>query len=257
MAKFRGFNPPRKGKGPLPFRYVFLLTFVMFMFSTAFGLYIVNRGIEPALREYARVETEEIATLAINKAVNQKVVEGIDVEKLWITKENSAGDITLVSLNTSMVNRITSETTSLVQQNLELAEQGKLKELGILSDIEIQENEEALANGIIREIPVGLATDIAILGNLGPRIPVKFTTVGSTSTNIVQEEKEVGINNVQIEVALEIIVNVQVIVPFATEVYKLTNVIPIGRVMLPGDVPDFFNGSGGEGVSPSIEIGNN
>ncbi|NEY72110.1 sporulation protein YunB [Bacillus mesophilus] len=226
----------------------------MFMFSTAFGVLILNKGIEPALREYARVETEEIATLAINKAVNQKVVEGIDVEKLWITKENGSGDITMVSENTAMVNRITSETTNLVQQNLELAEQGKLKELGILSDIEILENEEALANGIIREIPVGIATGVAILGNLGPKIPVKFATVGSTSTNIIHEEEEVGINNVLIKVSLEIIVNVQVIVPFATDVHQLKNVIPIGRVMLPGDVPDFWNG--GDGVDPSIDISN-
>ncbi len=229
----------------------------MFMFSTAFGLFIVNQGIEPALKEYAKVETREIATLAINKAVNQKVVEGIDVEKLWITKENSNGDITMVSENTAMVNRIVSETTNLVQQNLELAEQGKLKELGILSDIEIQENEEALANGIIREIPVGLATNIAILGNLGPKIPVKFTTVGSTSTNIIQKEEEVGINNVFVKVFLEVTVNVQVIVPFATDMHEVTTTVPIGRVMLPGDVPDFFNGSGGEGLNPSIEIGNN
>ncbi|WP_456277800.1 sporulation protein YunB [Bacillus sp. AK128] len=254
MAKFRGINPPRKG--PLPFRYVFLLTFVMFMFSTAVGIIILNKGIEPALREYAEVETREIATLAINKAVNQKVVEGIDVKELWITKENQNGDITMVTLNTSMVNRIISETTNLVQQNLELAEQGKLKELGILSDIEIQENEEALANGIIREIPVGLATNIAILGNLGPKIPVKFTTVGETSTNFIDKVQEFGINNSQVDVSLEVVVNVQVIVPFATEVHELRNIIPIGSYVLPGKVPEFFNGAGGEGVSPSIELSN-
>jgi sporulation protein YunB len=226
------------------------------MFSTAFGLYIVNKGIEPTLKDYAEYETKRIATLAINKAVNQKVTEGIDVEKLWITKENKNKDITMVNLNTSMVNRITSETTNLVQQNLKLAEAGKLRELEILSDIEIQENEEALAQGIIREIPIGQATGMAILGNLGPKIPVKFTTVGEASSNMVYEVKEFGINNYQVLVSVRVIANVQVIIPFATDVYKLKNDILIGSVILQGEVPEFFNGTGGEGVNPSIDISN-
>jgi sporulation protein YunB len=254
LAKFRGFGPPRKRKGPLPFRYVFLLSFVMFMFSTAFGLVIVNKGIEPTLRDYAEFETRRVATLAINKAINQKLAEGLDVERLWITKENNDKDITMVNLNTGMASRITSEMTYLVQEYLKLAEAGKIKELEILSDIEIQENEEALSKGIIREIPLGQATNLAILGNLGPKIPVKFTMVGEARTEVIHDREEFGINNWQYIVSVLVTVNVQVIIPFTTEIITITNKVPIGSITYPGEVPQFYNGNGGDGVSPSIEF---
>jgi sporulation protein YunB len=256
LAKFRGIRPPKlkKGKGPLPFQYVFLLSFVLFMFSTAFSLIIVNQGIEPVLQDYAEFETKRVATLAINKAVNQKVAENIDVNELFITKQNKDEDITMVNVNTAMVARIISETTNSVQKYLKLAEAGKLSELEVLSDIEIEENQESLAQGIIREIPLGQATNMAILGNLGPKIPVKFTTVGEVSSDVVHKTTEFGINNSRITVSVHVVVNVQVIVPFATKVTKVENTISIGDVILPGKVPEFYNGNSGDGVSPSIEI---
>jgi sporulation protein YunB len=258
LAKFRGIRPPKpkKRKGPLPFQYVFLLSFVLFMFSTAFGLIIVNKGIEPALRDYAEFETERVATLAINKAINQKVAEGIDVKDLVILEKNNEGEITLVNTNTALVNRVQSEMVNLAQKNLKLAEQGKLRELEVLTDIEIEESEEGLPDGVIRELPLGLATNMAILGNLGPKIPVKFTTVGEVKANVVDEIKEFGINNFQILVSVHVEVNVQVIIPFATKIAKVENTIPIGNIVLPGEVPQFYNGSGG-GVNPSIEISPN
>lgn len=256
MAKFRGIRPPKvkKGKGPLPFQYVFLLSLVMFMFSTAVGLIIVNKGIEPALRSYAQYETERVATLAINKAINQKVTEGLDVRDLVILEKNNQGEITFINMNTSLVNRVQSEMVNLAQKNLKLAEEGKLRELEMLTDLEIEESQEGLPDGVIREIPLGQATKMAILGNLGPKIPVKFTTVGEVKANVIDETKEFGINNFQILMSVHVEVNVQVIVPFETRVAKVENTIPIGRFVLPGEVPEFYNGSSGDGVSPSIEI---
>jgi sporulation protein YunB len=224
------------------------------MFSTAFGLYIVNKGIEPTLIDYAEFETNRVATLAINKAVSQKVAEGIDVKELIITEKNNDDEITLINVNNSMVNRIQAETTNLVQKNLKLAEAGQLRELEILSDIEFEEGLENLPEGIIREIPIGQATNMAILGNLGPKIPVKFTTIGDVETVVVDEIKEFGINNFQILVYVLIEVKVQVIIPFSTEIAVVKNKIPIGNVVYPGDIPQFYNGSGGDGVSPSIEF---
>ena len=56
-------------KGPLPFRYVLLLTFLFFMLSTGVGLWLINREIEPTLMKYAEAQTKEIATL-VNSELN-------------------------------------------------------------------------------------------------------------------------------------------------------------------------------------------
>ncbi|MFZ3590668.1 sporulation protein YunB [Bacillus sp. DJP31] len=250
MGKFYGIRPPRKG--PLPFRYVLLISFVFFMFSTAFGLWVVNAGIEPTLLKYAELEIERVATIAINKAVDQKLVEGIDVEKLIIIHKDNNNEIALVNPDTAMVNKVQSEVTNLVHKYLKLAEAGKLDELENLSESEIEQRTK-LSPGIIREVPLGQATGMALLGNLGPKIPVKFTTVGEGQTQVVIETKDLGINNSQMYISIHVIVNIQVIIPFATEITKVERTIPIGAPLIQGKVPEFYN-NGGDGASPSIDI---
>ncbi|MGX1725054.1 sporulation protein YunB, partial [Bacillus haynesii] len=44
MRRIRG---PLSKRGPLPFRYVMLLSFVFFIFSTAISLLIINSSIKP------------------------------------------------------------------------------------------------------------------------------------------------------------------------------------------------------------------
>jgi sporulation protein YunB len=251
LAKFH--SGVRKRKGPLPFRYVFLLSFVIFMFSTAFGLWIINKGIQPTLIAYAESKTEQIATLVINKAVNQKIAEDLDVNELIITEQDSNEKITLIKFNPTIVTRVLSETTNVVQRSLNEVEDGNLNALEFISDIEIKTSEEAKAQGIIYEIPLGQATKNALLGNLGPKIPIRFMPIGEVSSDIVTSTKEFGINNAWLQVAVKIRVNIQIIVPFATKQKTVTTEIPIGMAVLPGDVPEFYNG-GKDAVSPSIEV---
>jgi sporulation protein YunB len=255
LAKFRGIRPPKpkKSKGPLPFQYVFLLSFVLFMFSTTVGLIIVNKGVEPVLHDYAKFEARRVATTVINKAVNQKVAEGLDPEDIVILHKNDVGDITFINTNTALFNRVQSEMVNTIEKNLKLAEEGKLDQLQTLSDIEIEESSE-MAKGFIREIPLGQATDLAILGNLGPKVPVKFTTVGVVEAKPVREYKELGINNFLVILSIRVKVDVQVIMPFSTKIQTVENTIPIGDFTVPGEVPQFYNGTGGEGINPSIEI---
>ncbi len=226
------------------------------MFSTAFGLWIVNKGIEPTLLKYAELEIERIATLAINKAVDQKMIEGIDVEKLIIIHKDNNNEITLVNPDTAMVNRVQYEITNLVHKYLKMAEDGKLDELENYTDAKLDESEDSLGSGIIREIPLGLATEMAILGNLGPKIPVKFTTVGEGQTQVIIETKDKGINNSQMLISIEVIVHMQVIIPFATDIKRVERTFPIGAPLIHGKVPQFYN-NGGDGGGPSIELKGN
>ncbi|MFD1737738.1 sporulation protein YunB [Bacillus salitolerans] len=251
MVKFRGKKPRR---GPLPFRYVFLLSFVIFTFSTAIGLWIVNKGIEPTLIAYAESKTEQIATLVINKAINQKIAEDMDINELIITELDADGNVSLIKFNPSIVTRVLSETTNVVQRSLNEVADGNLSALEFISDIEIETSEQAKSRGITYEIPLGQATNNALLGNLGPKVPIRFMPIGEVSSDIVTSTEEFGINNAWLEVAVKIKVNVQIIVPFATKQKTVTTEIPIGMAVLPGQVPEFYNGAGGEGVSPSIEI---
>ena len=70
MAKFRSRRLLKRG--PLPLRYVLLLTFVFFIFSTTAGLWIINEELKPTLMSIAKSESVSLATLVINDAIDQQ-----------------------------------------------------------------------------------------------------------------------------------------------------------------------------------------
>ena len=242
----------RPRKGPLPFRYVFLLTFMFFMLSTAAGIWMINRGIEPTLMSYAESQTRQIASLVISKAINKKVAEELDAGEVIQVEKDGKGEIATVGINTAIVNRVLSQTTYLVEANLREAEKGNLAMLGIPADIEIETDKKLREQGFVYQIPLGQATNNALLGNLGPLIPVKFNAIGDVHSDVKEKIEPLGINNVLIKVFVEVEVNVQVIIPFSTDIATVKTDIPVAMQVIQGKVPDFYN-SGGDS-SPSIEI---
>jgi len=238
-------------KRPLPFRYVFLLTFVFFIFSTAGGLWIINKGIEPTLISVAETETKRIATLVINNAINKQINDEVDVNKLIVVEKDENGKVSTVDFNAQMVNSVQAQITQKVQRNLREAEKGNIDVLDI-PEISVEKEGEPEDEGIIYYIPLGQATNNALLGNLGPRVPVRFYVIGNVVSDVKKSILEYGINNALIEISVHVKVSVQVVIPFATSTTTVENTIPIAYKALQGDVPDFYNGNGDS--NPSIDI---
>jgi sporulation protein YunB len=239
-------------KGPLPFRYVFLLTIVFFIFSTAIGIWTINKGIAPTLMDAAQKETERIASLVINNAVGKQIAEDeINVDDLIITSQNTTGNITSFKFNTTMISRILAKMTNRVQKNLQLASKGNIAALE-MPDVEIETKGHS-NEGILYEIPLGQATHNALLGNLGPKIPVRFYVVGSVEPNITKEIIPYPINNAYIEIDVHIKVSIQVVIPFLSKTTYVETSIPIGITTYQGDVPDYYNG-GDSSSAPSIQF---
>lgn len=253
LAKFR-VRLPRKG--PLPYRYVFLLTFVFFTFSTASGLWIINKGIEPTLMSYAETQTKQIATSVISSAEYKANAGGMDIKDIieYIPNEQEG---VIVKLNTEIIRSVMKETQRLVHQHLKEAEKGNFAFLEGKTDVELNTEESKKNKGIVYEIPLGQATNNALLGNLGPKIPVRFNAVGEVEVDVKPELKPFGINNAWVAVYIEVKVDVQIIVPFATKVTTVVQDIPVAMGTIPGKVPQFFNGGGADGGGPSIELPSN
>jgi sporulation protein YunB len=248
LIKTKKYKPRR---GPLPFRYVFLLTFVFFMFSTAGGLWIINEGLKPTLVSYAETQTSRIGTLVINKAVSKKIANVMDINE--VTQETDApdGGRGYRKFNTEIITRVQNEIVNLVQLNLKEAERGNLKDLEFLTEVEIDEDgtEE---EGIVFSVPLGQATNNALLGNLGPKIPVRFNAIGDVVSDVKTDVEEFGINNALVKVYIHVQVNVQIIIPFATKTQTIEQDVLVAMGLMEGEVPQFFN-SGGDSA-PSIEV---
>jgi len=87
---------------------------------------------------------------------------------------------------------------------------------------------------------------------LGPAVPIEFLVIGDVESDIKTKVVEFGINGGVIEVSMEVVINIEVIVPFSAEKTVVTRNIPIGMGVFRGDVPQFYNGKGNS--APSIQI---
>jgi sporulation protein YunB len=244
----------RRKKGPLPFKHVLLLTILAFGLFTLVGLWIIDKKIEPTLMKYAESQTTKIATLVINKAINEQVVSGMNTTDLIEYIPINGGTKTVIQYNAEVLNKIKAETVSLVQANINKAEKGNIASLQSLADVEFQTESSNPENGLVYYIPLGQATDNVLLANQGPNIPVQFTAIGDVVTDVVWEQKPLGINNTWIDASIQVAVNVQIIIPFATKVATITENIPIGGFLHEGEVPQFFDNGG---TSPAIEMPTN
>lgn len=248
MARFRS-RPSRKG--PLPFRYVFLLTLVFFIFSTAAGLWIINKGIEPTLMTVAETETKRIATLVIQNAINKDVKKDLNVNELFVVDTNADGTVTTIDFNAQYIQTVLAETTDKIQMNLKEASEGNVDTLDLPEGETIAKSKQG--EGIVYSIPLGQATNNALIGNLGPRVPVRFYVVGEVQTDVKETIQQYGINNALIEIAVEIVVNVEVVIPFSTQTATVKNTIPIAIKAVQGQVPSYYNGSGA-GSPPALDV---
>lgn len=247
MANFRGRRPR---KGPLPFRYVLLLTLVIFIFLTSGSFWVINKQVEPALMDIAELEATKVATTIIQEAVKQEIVDSDKAKDLVTTHEDKDGNITMITFDSQTVRKALDHVTENIVTRLHAIEEDNFKDTktGLATT-------NGQSDGIMYEIPLGQITDNAILSSLGPNIPVRFYLIGDVHTDIKRTVKEYGINNAIHEVLIYTEVTVQVIIPFSSDTKRITNSIPVIDITVPGEVPLYYNDGGNN--SPAIELPKN
>ncbi|MET1013008.1 MAG: sporulation protein YunB [Paenisporosarcina sp.] len=220
--------------------------------SVSFLFYVVNVRLTPTYLQYAEVQSTKIASLVINKAINTRISNVLDVNDIIEHVPSDQSNMVTTKFNTEIINRVKADTTNLVQTHLEQAEEGNLDHLPYLDDIEYDTEAMEDQGGIVFFVPIGQATNIPLLGNLGPKIPIRFHIIGNVQSDVEETIREFGINNAYVEVGILIKVNVQVIVPLATKTAVVEQRIPVAMGLIQGQVPQIFNR--GDGVQPSIEV---
>lgn len=247
MAKFHRRLPRRKKRGPLPFKYVLLITILFFAIFTCIGLWIINKSLKPTLMSYAQSQTMEIASLVINKSMLETEVE--DIQNVITVDPKTK----LTNIDAAKIYKKQGETAKIILKNMEKAEKGDFEELYTIGEMEFDQKATKEGKGLVYLIPLGRATNNVLLGNFGPRLPIQFKAIGHMESDIETNFEEVGINFVYVEVSIKVRLSIQMIIPFATEVSKLEQKIPIAIGVIEGDVPQFYNRSE-QPITPSIQL---
>lgn len=221
----------------------------------AIGLffYIVNMRLTPTYVQYAEIQTQKIASHVINQAISTRIANVLDVNDIIEHVPTDTSNMVTTKFNTEIINRVLADTRNLVELHLERAEAGNLDMLPMSDDIEYDPQKMEDQGGVVFFVPIGQAANIPLLGNLGPKIPIRFHVVGDVQANVEATIDEFGINNAYIEVNILLRVNVQIIVPLATKSNVVEQKIPVAIGLVQGAVPHIF--SKGDGLTPpSIEV---
>ncbi len=213
-------------------------------------LYFINMRLTPTSILYAENQSTQIASDVISKAVNSKNTERLDISDIMLEVPGT-GEGGTVKVNTKVINEVMSDTQELVQSFLKKAEAGDLDVLP--QNINYDTQAMAEHGGIVFFVPIGQATNIPLLGNLGPKIPIRFHVIGNVSTDLETNITDWGINNSLIEVNVLVTVNVQIIIPLATKTAVVQQRIPVAMGIFKGPVPQ-FNSTGTGATRPSIDI---
>lgn len=247
LRSYSNYGTYRK-KGSRLNRLTLVVVFVMigvFLF-----IYYLNAKLMPTYLDYAEIQTAKIASSVVSKAIDSRTSSVMDVNDILV--EVSPGNHADLKINTETINRVRTETVNQVKLYLEQAEQGELSRLPDLDNVEYDYNKINEGNGVVFYMPLSQAANIPLIGNLGPKIPIRFHVIGNVHSEVTSSIEEYGINSAYMSVGVHIEVNVQIIVPFASKTTTVTQDIPVAMGLVRGDVPNVYS-NGSEEV-PSIQV---
>lgn len=220
--------------------FAVLIVFLVLAF-TCIWFALLNKYAKPILLDYASVETTKLSTLIINKAVENQVSNNFNFNDMVKTLTNKNGEIVSVDFDTNLVNQSLVSINNTIQANLKYLEEGKLS-LHDFPDINNTYKLDKYSKGIIYQIPFGVITDSPILSDIGPKIPIKTSLIGSVISNVRTDVKEYGINNALLKVYIEVTVTEQVILPFVSKKIDISIEVPVLMKIINGSIPDVYGG---------------
>ncbi|MBQ4583888.1 MAG: sporulation protein YunB [Bacilli bacterium] len=195
---------------------IMFIIFFIIVVNAVFLLYYFSEKITPKMIEIAKIGANNEVYSLINNNVGERLRK-VDLTNLLKLTKNANNEIVFAEYDLNAIYTIVDEITNVLEED------------------NIMHSE-----GIILNIPVGMASSSMFLNNLGPKIPVKVSVIGNVLTNIKTKMTNYGLNNVLAEVYVTLDITEQVIVPMTYEKLKTNYEILISTFFINGKVPSFY-----------------
>ena len=189
-----------------------ILVFILLLLVE--GLLAIQRKIAPAILDAAVMECDGIATKAINRVILDKVVPTVSYKDLIHIEKDESGKIVMAQVNTAEINRIMALTTAATGE--------------AVTDISEREI----------KIPLGAVSGLYYLASYGPKIPVKMKPMGRVNTVVFDKFEDAGINQTRHKIYLQVITEVQVIIPLIEKSVEVFTMMPLADAIYIGEVPE-------------------
>lgn len=201
---------------------IVLLIIVLILIVSYIFIKIFSYRSEPILMDYAKRKTNNIVSSIINKSINDVIYKNSYENIIQIDKDKN-GNITNLNFDSKKINELLYLTTNDI--------------LNSIDDLEHINSKDK-----VYYVPMGVIHNIPILVNIGPKIPFKIEIISSTNNSSYTNIKEYGINSSIVEVFIKIDIQIQVILPFRSEIIDVEKDILLDSKIVQGKIPEYYGG---------------
>lgn len=158
----------------------------------------------------------DLMTLCVNGTINRTLAEKDYGYDYFVTLErDESGAVTAIKANMARINALSSE---LLSDIVEAADRGELS----------------------LSIPIGNILGSSLLLGKGPDIPVDITLLTSSRVDFKNEISAAGINQTKHEMKLDVVVDIDVVLPWRTVSTQVVTEILIAETVIVGEVPQTY-----------------
>lgn len=168
---------------------------------------------KPTFMAIAEKKAEIIAIEALNRAVDEKVINSVDYTDLIRIERTNNGHVSHMVPNVMELNRLITVITLSVQEELKSL---RGREFGI---------------------PLGELLGSRLFAIYGPRLNVGMIPLGTVSVQPVETFEEAGINQVRHSIYVEATVRIQVVIPLSRRDIEIVSQFPVAEAIVVGPVP--------------------
>ena len=194
----------------LPVALLFFLA-MFCLFFAAVAIFLKDLSAQIAVSD-----ASDIVTVQINNAISDIMAEQDYSGDYFVSFEkDAAGDVTAISSNMARINALSAK----ILHRVVGATENRTIEIGI---------------------PAGNLTGISLLMGRGPNIPVQIIVLTSSRVEFNNSIVTAGINQTKHQINLEVIVDIDILVPWGTESSQVMTEILIADTIVVGQVPDTY-----------------
>jgi sporulation protein YunB len=218
----------RSRRAPIPPKYMFIISLLIFLGLTFQTFYYVEKNIQPTVREIARIRAEQLANDAIHEAINKKTISEVNFKDLVHFQKDNGGKIQVASFDNKEYLRIVMDATENVAHSLEKME------------------------AVPQTLPLGQALGSSLLAQFGPKLQLTLVPFGSVHVEMDIKMKQAGINMVLVTVIMTVQTKVKIVIPFSTQPALVQTEIPISSALIVGSVPQFYYDGAGKPIGSEV-----
>ena len=203
-------------KRKMKFKYKFLISIIVIL---VLGFIYLTTIVNPIIFNYNKAVVEHNSVDILNNSIKNSLSDYLYDDLVTIQK-NDSGDITLISCNSSNVNKLSNTITSHCQTNLK-----SLENTGI-------------------NIALLTFTGIPFLNGIGPKINIKTTPVGYCDSKYISKFTSCGINQTLHQLSIIVSAKVDVLLPIKTFEIEVNTEVLVCESIIVGKIPQVYLNTG-------------